>query len=202
MKNKRRLRSEVISAICSTFTPWRCSRSTWAWMSRAGAASSSTLRARSMRPGMSWVLPATRPRMSMSSRKPAHSPSRRTATRRLSCLVISSTASNTKSSASTEMTSKWQMSRTGVPSGIRRSTAALERFMPVTTPVRSPSRTKSTLPPLSAMRWPACSMVASASMNTAGMKLASRTLARSTLSTPPSALCASAKALSFSEISE
>ena len=39
--------------------------------------------------------------------------------------------------------------------------------MPVTTPMRSPSRTKSALLPLSAMRWPACSMVASPSMNTA-----------------------------------
>ena len=41
--NRRRLRSEVISAITSTFTPCRCSRSTWAWMSRAAAARSSML---------------------------------------------------------------------------------------------------------------------------------------------------------------
>jgi hypothetical protein len=40
--------------------------------------------------------------------------------------------------------------------------------MPVTTPTRSPSWTKSTLLPLSAMRWPACSTVAPASMKTAG----------------------------------
>ena len=44
----------------------------------------------------------------MSSRKPVNSPSVRTATRRLSCRVISSSASKMKSSASTAMTSKWQ----------------------------------------------------------------------------------------------
>lgn len=137
----------------------------------------------------------------MSSRNPENAPLVRTATRRLSCRVISSSASKMKSSASTAMTSKWHASRTGVSSGKRFSTTAFDRFMPVITPVRPASSTNSALMLASRIRWPACSRVAPPSMVMAGPRLASRTRARITLSTP-SDRCPRTNASSLADTSE
>src|SRR3954468_23466599 len=90
------------------------------------------------------------------------------ASRRLLKRVISSSASNTKSSRSTTVTSNGQRFRIGVSSGRRLRTTALERFMPVTTPTRSPSRTNRALMSLSRMRCPASSIVEAPSMKNGG----------------------------------
>ena len=99
----------------------------------------------------------------MSSRKPAHSPSRRTATRRLSCLVISSSASNTKSSAST---AGWAATR------------ARSRSVRVTMPSRRPcSATRTRRMPCCSIRWAMWLAVASGATVTTRSVITSRAVA-------------------------
>ena len=79
-------------------------------------------------------------------------------------------AEDTKSSGRTVTTSKCVNSRTGVWIDWRRNTTALDRFMPVMIPTRSPSRTNNALLSISCIMWPAASMVSPASMKAAGCR--------------------------------
>ena len=90
--------------------------------------------------------------------------------RRLLYFVIKSKICETNSSGATVTRSKFAMLFTGSSMVMPLSTTALDRFIPVTMPVRSPSRTRSALQSMSRMMRPAEAMLWNESMIAAGIR--------------------------------
>ena len=133
-----------------------------------------------MRAATNCELPARKLNRSMSSSTPTYSPCSTTATRRLLCLVIlQQGARDEVVGLDRDDVVLGQAGDAACRSARASRIAALASRMPVSRPIRAPSRTNNALVLIARIVWPALAIVSSPPMKAAGCSGASRTRAPS-----------------------